>query len=233
MANRIHPTAIIGPGVELGADNVVGPYAVITGPCRIGDGNWIGAHVVLGAPPEIRGFDHGAAWDGELAGCGLDIGDHTTLREYTTIHSGSAKVTRVGSNCFVMNKVYIGHDGDIGDGVTMASSVTLGGHVSVGDNANLGLGAVVHQPRVVGPGVMLGMGSVVTRDVPPFAKAFGTPARIQGVNAVGMRRQGVGQTDVDRLADLYATVSAVPTDWPAPPALEPAIAWWRTRESEA
>jgi UDP-N-acetylglucosamine acyltransferase len=232
MANRIHPTALIGPEVELGDGNVIGPYAVITGPCRIGDGNWIGAHVVLGAPPEIRGFDHGAAWDGDVVGCGLEIGDRTTLREYTTIHSGSATVTRVGSDCFVMNKVYIGHDGDIGDGVTMASSVTLGGHVSVGDNANLGLGAVVHQRRVVGPGVMLGMGSVVTRDVPPFAKAFGNPARVQGVNTVGMSRQGVDRTDVDHLVELYAATGTVPADWSASTALESAIAWWRTRTSE-
>jgi UDP-N-acetylglucosamine acyltransferase len=233
MANRIHPTAIIGPGVELGADNVIGPYAVITGPCRIGNGNWIGAHVVLGAPPEIRGFDHGAAWDGDLTGCGLEVGDGTTLREYTTVHSGSAKVTRVGSDCFVMNKVYIGHDGDIGDGVTMASNVTMGGHVSVGDRANLGLGAIVHQRRVIGPGVMLGMGAVVTRDVPPFAKAFGNPVRVQGVNTVGMQRQGMDQADVDRLVDLYATAGAIPTDWSGSSALEPAIAWWRTRASEA
>ena len=99
-------------------------------------------------------------------GPGVEVGNGTTLREYTTVHSGSAHTTRVGSDCFVMNKVYVGHDGDIGDGVTMASSVTLGGHVSVGDRANLGLGAIVHQRRVVGPGVMLGMGSVVTHDVP-------------------------------------------------------------------
>ena len=231
MANRIHPSAIVGPGVELGADNVVGPFAVLMGPCRIGNGNWIGAHVVIGAPPEIRGFDHGAAWDGDLVGSGVEIGDGNTVREYTTVHSGSAHPTRMGSDCFVMNKVYVGHDGTIGDGVTMASSVTLGGHVTVGERANLGLGAIVHQRRVIGPGVMLGMGAVVTRDVPPYAKAFGNPVRVRGVNAVGMTRQGMADEDVAALAHLYSAGDVVPPDWSGPAALEPAVTWWRTHAS--
>jgi len=231
MVNRIHPTAIVGPGVELGTGNVIGPYVVLLGPCRIGDDNWIGAHVVLGAPPEIRGHDHGAAWDGDLVGSGVEVGDRTTLREYTTVHSGSAHPTRVGSDCFIMNKVYIGHDGDIGDGVTMASTATLGGHVVVGDRANLGLGAIVHQRRVIGPGVMLGMGSVVTRDVPPFAKAFGNPARVQGVNTVGMTRQGLEESDAESLADRYAGSASGLDGWAAPDALRPAVEWWLARTS--
>jgi UDP-N-acetylglucosamine acyltransferase len=233
MGNRIHPTAVIGPGVELGADNVIGPFAVLLGPCRVGDGNWIGPHVTLGVPAEVRGADHGAAWDGDLVGAGVEIGNGTTLREYTTVHSGSAHTTRVGSDCFVMNKVYVGHDGDIGDGVIIASSVTMGGHVTVGDRANLGLGAIVHQRRVIGPGVMLGMGSVVTRDVPPFAKAFGNPVRVQGVNSVGMSRQGMSPSAVDALAGHYAAGGGLATDWTAPEALQPALEWWRTHTSAA
>jgi UDP-N-acetylglucosamine acyltransferase len=232
MTNRIHPTAVIGPGVELGTGNVIGPFVVLLGPCRIGDDNWIGAHVVLGAPPEIRGHDHGAAWDGDLVGAGVEVGNGTTLREYTTVHSGSARTTRIGSDCFVMNKVYVGHDGDIGDGVTMASSVTLGGHVAVGDRANLGLGAIVHQRRVVGPGVMLGMGSVVTRDVPPFAKAFGNPVRVKGVNTVGMTRQGLDAADAASLAEHYRAEGSL-TDWTPPEALRPALEWWSARTSAA
>ena len=152
----------------------------------------------------------------------------TTLREYTTVHSGSAHPTRVGSDCFVMNKVYVGHDGDIGDGVTMASSVTLGGHVTVGDRANLGLGAIVHQRRVIGPGVMLGMGSVVSRDVPPFAKAFGNPVRVKGVNSVGMTRQGIDAAVTESLAEHYRVGGSL-ADWAAPEALRPALEWWLAR----
>ena len=129
-----------------------------------------------------------------------------------------------------MNKVYVGHDGDIGDGVTMASSVTLGGHVSVGDKANLGLGAIVHQRRVIGPGVMLGMGAVVTRDVPPFAKAFGNPVRVQGVNTVGMTRQGLDLADAESLAEHYRAEGSL-ASWAPPEALRPALEWWSARTS--
>lgn len=132
MGNQVHDTAIIGPGVELGEDNVVGPYAVVTGPCRIGDRNWIGAHAVIGAAAEIRGREPGLPWGGETVDLGVEVGDDTTLREFTTVHTGTVRVTRVGSRCYVMNKVHVGHDSLIGDDVTLAASATLAGHVEVG-----------------------------------------------------------------------------------------------------
>ena len=71
--NSIHPSAVLGPGVHLGSGNTIGPGVVLLGPLHIGDDNWIGAHAVIGAPAEIKGIDHGAAWDGELVGT---RGDH-------------------------------------------------------------------------------------------------------------------------------------------------------------
>lgn len=233
MTNDIHPSAVIGPDVVLGTDNVVGPFVVLAGTVRLGDGNWLGPHVVLGTPPEIRGFEHGAPWGGPGSGAGVVVGDRTVLREYTTVHSGSARPTTVGSDCFIMNKVYVGHDGEIGDRVTMASTVTLGGHVSVGAGANLGLGAAVHQRRVVGPGAMVGMGSVVTRDVLPFAAAYGNPARLRGVNRVGMQRAGIPDEVVEALQRSYAAgVASPPEDLRTGP-LTAAWAWWDEHTSEA
>ena len=110
----------------------------------------------------------------------------------------------------------------------MASSVTLGGHVHVGDGANLGMCTVVHQRRVIGPGAMVGMGSVVTRDVPPYAKAYGNPCRVRGANAVGMTRGGLPQDAVDFLAAAYAR-GAVPDGQEPPPSLRAAWGWWRAR----
>ena len=120
----------------------------------------------------------------------MTIGSGNVFREFVTVHQGHYDTTVIGSACYFMNKVYIGHDGRVGDGITMASSATLGGHVHVGDGANIGMNTVVHQRRVIGPGAMVGMGSVVTRDVPPFAKAYGNPCRVRGVNAVGMAVAG-------------------------------------------
>lgn len=223
--NTIHPSAVVSPEVVMGEGNVVGPGVVLLGPLTVGDGNWFGAHSVVGAPAEIRGIDHGAAWDGQLVGTGLTIGSRNVFREYVTIHQGHYDRTTVGDDCYLMNKVYIGHDGHIGDEVTMASSVTLGGHVHVGDGANLGMNTVVHQRRVIGPGAMVGMGAVVTRDIPPFAKAFGNPCRVQGANAMGMRRSGLPEEAVEFVADQYDRGLVPERDEPA--ALRTAWDWWR------
>lgn len=228
MGNQIHATAVIGPGVELGEDNVVGPYAVLTGPCRIGDRNWIGAHVVIGAAPEIHGHEPGLPWGGGPADAGVEIGDDSTVREFTTLHRGTGRPTRVGDRCLVMNKSHLGHDAVIEDEVTLSVGTILGGHVDVGSGANLGLASVVHQRRVVGPGAMVGMGSLVTRDVPPYAKAFGSPARVRGVNDVGMRRRGIRAEDIAALVEHYGP-AGTPGPWVAPERLRPAWEWWWAR----
>jgi UDP-N-acetylglucosamine acyltransferase len=225
--NTIHPSAVISPEVQIGDGNIIGPGVVLLGPLTIGDSNWFGAHSVLGAPAEIRGIDHGIAWDGALVGTGLAVGSRNVFREYVTVHQGHYDSTSIGDDGYFMNKVYIGHDGRIGDGVTMASSVTLGGHVHVGAGANLGMNTVVHQRRVVGPGAMVGMGSVVTRDLPPYAKAYGNPCRVRGANAVGMTRGGLPQEAVDFVADAYAR-GELPTGT-EPASLRDAWDWWRAQ----
>jgi len=200
--NEIHPTAIIGSGVELGRDNVIGPFAVITGPVRLGDGNWLGTGVVIGAPPEVRSFDHrGDAGRSEAAG--VRIGSGNRIREYAQIHQGWKQTTRIGNDTFIMNQVYVAHDGVVGDGVTLASSCLLAGHVRIGDGANLGLGVSVHQFRTIGPGAMIGMSAVVTRDVPAFAMAYGNPATVRGANRVGLRRLGVAQEPIAEIHRAY------------------------------
>jgi UDP-N-acetylglucosamine acyltransferase len=224
-ANSVHHSALLGPDVHLGSGNTIGPGVILLGPLHIGNDNWIGAHAVIGGPAEIKGIDHGAAWNGELVGTGVTIGSGNVFRELVTVHQGHYDTSVIGSGCYFMNKVYIGHDGRVGDGITMASSVTLGGHVHVGDGANIGMNTVVHQRRVIGPGAMVGMGSVVTRDVPPFAKAYGNPCRVHGVNAVGMTRGGLPQEAVDFVSAAYGRGS-VPHGQ-EPDVLRPAWQWWR------
>ena len=224
--NTIHPTAVIGAGVVLGTDNVIGPHAVLYGPLEIGDGNWIGPGVTIGTPPEVRGVEHPAQWITASAGAGVRIGHRNVIREQTLIHQGWLKETVVGSDCFLMNKVYVAHDTVLADGVTLASTVTMGGHVLVGAGANVGLGTVVHQRRVIGPGAMVGMGSVVTRDVPPFALVYGNPALVRGANAVGLDRLGVCAAAVEQVRASYAA-GLVLTSQQAPAELCELFEWWQ------
>ncbi|GCE77693.1 acyl-ACP--UDP-N- acetylglucosamine O-acyltransferase [Cellulomonas biazotea] len=224
--NSIHSTAVIGDGVVLGDGNVIGPHAVLCGPLVVGDDNWIGPGVVIGTPPEVRGVEHGEPWDeAPEEAAGVRIGSRNVIREHALIHQGWHEQTVVGDDCFIMNKVYVAHDSRIGDGVTLASTVAMGGHVRIGDRANVGLGAVLHQRRLVGPGAMVGMGAVVTRDVPPFARAFGNPARIHGANAVGMERLGVDAAAVALVQAAYAA-GDVPGEDDVPEVLAPHFVWW-------
>lgn len=186
--NNIHPTAIIGDQVKLGTNNTVGPYAVISGKVEIGDNNWIGSHSSLGGPAEIRGSDLPSTWEtGKHAGS-LSVGSNNVIREGCIIHAGYFKGTRIGNDCYIMNQAYIAHDCQINDAVTISSTVAIGGHAVLLDGCNLGLGAVVHQRLVVGKGAMVGMGSVITRDVLPYSLTFGNPSKTRGTNTIGMRR---------------------------------------------
>ena len=186
--NRIHPTAIIGEGVQIGQRNVIGPYVVVLGPCVIGDDNWIGPHVAIGTPGEMRGGPHPAGWLGEDGVGPTLIGNRNVIREFVTIQQGNVGTTRIGDECYVMTKAHVPHDGVLGDRVTVSCAVLIGGHTVVGDGANLGLGTVIHQHLAIGAGAMVGMGSVVTKDIPPYVLGFGSPALVRGANVVGLKR---------------------------------------------
>lgn len=212
--NAIHPSAVITGEVVLGTANVIGPFVIINGPVRIGDGNWIGAGAVIGALPEVRSVPHGVTGAALAPGAvppadgstsdqprGVVIGNRNVVREYAQVHQGWQEPTVIGDDAFIMNQVYIAHDVQIGSRVTVAGGARLAGHVHVGDGANIGLGALVHQRRRIGAGCMIGMGAVVTRDVADFAKAYGNPARVRGINQRGAESAGLSTEEIAQLTE--------------------------------
>jgi UDP-N-acetylglucosamine acyltransferase len=225
VAVHVHPSAVVGADVEL-ADGVrIGPGAVVLGPARIGERVWIGPGAVVGTPPEITSIGQTAGWDGEPGQEGVVIGADTVVRELTSIHQGSATPTRIGAGCWILNRSYIAHDCQIGDSVTVSAGSSLGGFVHIGDGATLGMNVTVHQYRRVGDLAMIGMASAVTRDVPPYAKAFGVPASLRGLNAVGMRRSGFSDEEVAAVAAVYDGDGSVAS---LPPATRDVIDDWFT-----
>lgn len=191
--SAISPLAFIGEGVTLGEGVSIGPFATVLGPCTIGDGVWIGPGAHIGAPPEISSLPQNTAWNADLQHAGVVIGDRTVIREGAVIHQGSHRATTVGSDCWILNRAYLAHDVVVGDATTLSAGVSIGGHCTIGDHVNLGLNVSVHQRRFIASGAIVGMGTPVTADIPPFAKVYGTPARVQGINNVGMSRQGLAE----------------------------------------
>jgi UDP-N-acetylglucosamine acyltransferase len=156
------------------------------------------------------------------------IGADTVLRDHVVIHHGSVRPTVIGERCWVFSHAYVAHDVVVGDGVTLSAGVALGGHVTVRRDANLGLNVSVHQRRSIGALAMVGMGTPVTRDVPPFATAYGVPPRVHGVNRFGMARSGVPEHDIAELERLFAdgTPDEPGRGLAADVAAE--LDWWRT-----
>ena len=181
----VGPFSIIGPDVEIGSGTTVGPHVVIKGPSRIGRDNRIFQFASVGEDPQDKKYQ------GEITR--LEIGDRNVVREYCTIHRGTAQdqsLTRIGSDNLLMAYTHVAHDCVIGDGVIMANGASLAGHVSVDDHAILGGFSLVHQFCRIGRHSFSGMGSVISRDIPPYVMVGGSPTKPRGINNVGMERRG-------------------------------------------
>ena len=230
--NRISPQAFVGPGVELGERVTLGPGAVLLGPCVVEDDAWIGPGAQIGAPPEMTDHVQNAAWAGELEHAGVLIRRSAVIREGAVIHQGSYRATTVGVGSWVLNRAYLAHDVLLGDDATVSAGVSIGGHCVIGDRVNLGMNASVHQRTFIGAGCMVGMGTPLARDLPPYVKAFGSPVRIRGLNAIGMQRHGIDDAQIEALRAAYDSgdllLEAATAEWGGD--LAAAVTQWRERE---
>lgn len=217
-APRVHPSAVVHPTAELGADVEVGPFCVIHAGVRLGDRCRLLSHVVLDGPATI-GADNafypfaaigGRTQDLKYAGepTFLEIGDGNTFRESVTVHRATAPggVTRIGSRGNFLAYSHIAHDCTVGDDVIFSNNGTLAGHVEVGDRAIIGGLTAVHQFCRIGTLAITGGCTKIVQDVPPYFIADGNPAEVRGVNAVGLDRAGVGPDTVRALREAYRLV---------------------------
>ena len=213
---QIHPTALVDKTVELGEGVTVGPYSIIQGRVVIGDGTRIGPHVVIkdlttiGNKCEIFQFavvgeiPQDLKFQGEESH--LIIGDGNTIREFSTLHRGTAGgggVTRIGHGNLFMAYTNVAHDCQVGNGVIMSNAATLAGHITVEDYAILGGLSAVHQFCHVGAHAFIGGCSAVHRDVPPYAMAVGNRAKLVGLNLVGLKRHGFTDSSLQPLKRAF------------------------------
>lgn len=181
----IHPTAVIGSGVELGSGCEVGPYCCLSGRLRLGRGCRLAAGVALGGAPMDRRY---RGEETEVV-----IGDHNFFHEYASVHraTGTDGRTVIGDGNRVMAYVHIAHNCRVGNDCVITNACQLAGHVEVDDGANFGGMVGVHQYCRVGTLAMVGACSYVNRDVPPYLLAQGRPCRVRGLNTIGLVRAGI------------------------------------------
>lgn len=203
----IHPTALVSPRAILGKNVVIGPYAIVeegvtlgdhctiqahailTDRVTLGERNLVGYGAVIGSAPQDFAHDNSIASE-------VVIGADNIFREYVTIHRGTAEgsVTRVGNGNMLMAGVHLGHNSSVGNRTVIANNCLLAGYVEVGDDVVLGGGSVFHQFLRVGEMCMIRGGTAWSKDIPPFT--IGQIINVVcGINAVGMKRKGIGSAD--------------------------------------
>lgn len=212
----VHSTAIIAPGAQIDPTAEIGPYVIIGGKVRIGPGTVVGPHTVIEGDTTIgaknRIFHHASVgappqdlkYHGEETK--LVIGDENTIREFTTLHTGTVQgggLTKIGNKNLFMAYAHVAHDCLIGNGNILPNVATLAGHVEIGDFVHLGALSAVHQFTRIGDHAFIAGGAMVVMDVPPFCMAQGDRAELAGINQVGLKRHGYTDEQQGRIKDAY------------------------------
>ncbi len=212
---KIHRTAIVSKKAKLAGNIQVGPYASIGDKVTIGPGAKIGAYcliegntsigesceiftgAVIGSPPQDLKYKGEKSF--------LEIGNNNIIREYCTFNPGTGEgsKTLVGDNNLFMAYSHIAHDCRIGNNCIIANGGTLAGHVTIEDKAVIGGLVAIHQFVTVGTLSIIGGCSKVVQDIPPYSTCDGHPARVYGLNLIGLRRSGISKDSLGQLSGAF------------------------------
>lgn len=202
MTKTIHPTAVIEDGAVIGENVTIEPFAIIKknvtlekgvtimshayidGHTTIGEGTTVYPSAVIGTKTQDLKYKGERTY--------VRIGKNCQIRECVTINSscGEESAVEIGDNCLIMAYCHIAHNCTVGNNVIMSNNATLAGHVLVEDHAIIGGFTPLHQNLRVGRYAMVGGMSRIPLDVPPYLIVAGIPAKLGGLNMVGLKRQG-------------------------------------------
>ncbi|MBU4252902.1 MAG: acyl-ACP--UDP-N-acetylglucosamine O-acyltransferase [Candidatus Omnitrophica bacterium] len=214
----IHPSAIVSPKAKLASGVSVGPFSIISDQASIGADTKIGAHcviegnttigknceiftgAVIGSRPQDLKFKGEKVF--------LEIGNNNIIREYCTLNPGTAEgsKTSVGDDNLLMAYSHVAHDCRVGNGCVLANNSTLAGHVSIEDKAVIGGIVAIHQFVRIGMLAIVGGCSKVVQDIPPFSTCDGHPARVYGLNLIGLRRKGISHDAINKIDQAFKLI---------------------------
>lgn len=198
---KIGPFSVIGKNVEIAEGTEVSSHAVIKGPCKIGKNNKIYQFSSIGEDCQDKKYE------GEDTI--LIIGDNNSFREGCTIHRGTVQgggKTVIGNNNLFMAYTHVAHDCILGNNIIFSNNASVAGHVIVHDNATLGGMVGVHQFCSIGEHSFLAGGSIIFKDVLPYVMVHGYPAKVNGLNQVGLERKGFSKDLLYALKQSYKII---------------------------
>ncbi len=195
---KIGPFVVINGAVTIKDGCHIEASAYILGNTVIGENSHIHSFAVIGGEPQDRSYQ--PRTDSHTV-----IGKNCIIREGVTIHRGTAagSKTVVGDDVYLMVYSHVGHNAVVGNNVTIANSTHLGGFVEVQDGVNLSGNISVHQYARIGKLAMVSASSFVNKDIPPYCIAQKVPARIAGLNSVGLKRAGYSADSIQEIKQVF------------------------------
>ena len=192
--------SLIGESVSIGKGVTIGAHCVIEGNTTIGEGCEIFTGAVIGSRPQDLKYKDEKTF--------LKIGNNNIIREYCTFNPGTGDggTTVIGDNNLFMAYSHVAHDCHVGNNCVFANNATLAGHVTIEDKAVIGGLVAIHQFVHMGALSIVGGCSKVVQDIPPYSTCDGHPARVYGLNLVGLRRHGVSRESIKLLDRAFAII---------------------------
>ena len=193
----ISPLAYVSPKAQIGKNVTIDAFAYIDDNVILGDNCHVFPHAVIGCVPQDLKFHGEETW--------TVIGENCVLREFVTIHRGTASKgkTIVGNNNLIMAYCHVAHDCILHDNIIMSNATQLAGEVEVDDFAIIGGGTLVHQFTHIGGHCMIQGGSKVNKDIPPYAIIAREPIAFCGINSVGLNRRGFTPEQIHTIQEVY------------------------------
>ena len=198
--NKISPLAYVSQKAQIGRNVTIDAFAYIDDNVILGDNCHVFPSAVIGAVPQDLKYQGEETY--------TVIGDNCVLREFVTIHRGTASKGRtvVGSNNLIMAYCHVAHDCILHDNIIMSNATQLAGEVEVDDFAIIGGGSLVHQFTHIGAHCMIQGGSKVNKDIPPYAIAAREPIAFCGINSVGLNRRGFTAEQIHTIQEVYRLI---------------------------